>query len=153
MTAPAPHTSRWGRSKFGGTQTLLILLSLAGGTTGSLALAWGLYSIKGQGEAWIYLLASFSSCFLIFSALTWALLVDRSSITGATKHPEQTIENHWYQKATESTFHALLILLGLASVAFLIFPLHLQATHFLAGIWVFLVLTFFISYQVHKRTS
>lgn len=153
MTTPAPHTSRWGRPKFGGTQTLLILLSLAGGTAGSLALAWLLYSIQGQAEFWVYLLASFIPCFLIFSALTWALLVDRSSITGATKRPEQTIENHWYQKATVSTFHTLLILLGLASVAFLIFPLHLQATHFLAGIWVFLLLTFLISYQVHKRTS
>lgn len=153
MTAPAPHTSRWGRPKFGGTQTLLILLSLAGGTAGSLALAWGLYSIKGQGEAWIYLLASFSSCFLIFSALTWAILVDRKTITGAVKQPEQTIENHWYKQAAESTFHALLILLGLASVTFLLFPLQIQATHFLAGIWVFLVLTFLISYQVHKRTS
>lgn len=153
MSAPTSQTSRWGRPRFGGSQALLILLSLVGGTTGSLALAWGLYSIQGQAEFWVYLLASFIPCFLIFSALTWAILVDRKTITGAVKQPEQTIENHWYKQAAESTFHTLLILLGLASVVFLLFPLQIQATHFLAGIWVFLVLTFLISYQVHKRTS
>ncbi|MBV7363949.1 hypothetical protein KRX54_05845 [Actinomycetaceae bacterium TAE3-ERU4] len=49
-------------------------------------------------------------------SLVWAVVVDRLTIPGAIKKPEESIEMLWYSKASEISFNALLFVCGVGSL-------------------------------------
>lgn len=153
MKTGVEPTTRWGRPRFGGSPSLLVGLSVIGGTIGALGLAWILHAVRGEGEFWVYFLASIASSFPVFSALTWAILVDRQTITGAIRCPDESVENRWFAKASETTLLALLVILGLAIFYFVLFPQVVSVQYVLLAILLLIGLIFFVSYEVHKRRS
>lgn len=48
------------------------------------------------------------------SALGWVLVVDRSTLPGATRNPEHSVESNWYNRAVNGAFHDMIILAGIA---------------------------------------
>ncbi|MFT4134951.1 hypothetical protein [Microbacterium sp.] len=111
-------TSRWGRARFGGGSALLLALSAAGGLliAGGLGALLALFSTSG--DSWLGFAVGSIVTLPAAAALSWALLVDWSTIAGRAKRPEESIENAWYDRAATGTFHDLLMILGLGAAAF-----------------------------------
>ena len=82
----------------------------------------------------------------------WVLIVDRSTLPGAVRNPEASIENSWYNKAASATFNMALAVSGVgASVASLMRATVVSWT--LIGVFGALAAGFGISYLVVKSRS
>ncbi|ORC15259.1 hypothetical protein A7979_07915 [Rothia nasimurium] len=143
--------STWGRSRFGGSQRALLLVSTLGATLLAQLLAWGIIALRAEQVTWWWVPVISLALIPVLAATFWAVLVDRNTIKEATRNPEASIENHWYGKAAETTFHLMIAAMGLGAGAFAIFgwdvppPLLLTATTLLA------MLVFLVSYKVYQR--
>ncbi|QOR70780.1 hypothetical protein IM660_00150 [Ruania alkalisoli] len=107
---------RWGRSQWGRTRpaawwhaaplgiVLTVILSIAFSLIGfdaeqrRLALGIGLLCFTGPALA-----------------LAWIVVVDRSTIRGAVDRPEETVENIWWDKATQHTLYDVVVVIGVGA--------------------------------------
>ena len=106
------QTTRFGRPKFGGSQTKLITLSLAAGAVIAAAAGAIMAAFIHEDSPWLAF-AVYSLCLLpVAISASWLFMVDRSTIRGATPDPENSIESHWYSQASENTLHAMLYGIG-----------------------------------------
>ena len=72
-----------------------------------------------------------------FIGLIWALVVDRSSLTGALDKPEESIESTWLETAMSGALGDTIMLTGFALVTLTITGLELDAVWALIGVlWV-----------------
>ncbi|MDX2341397.1 hypothetical protein NJC10_06915 [Micrococcus sp. M4NT] len=156
--AAAAPRSRWGRSaKLGGGTGRLIGMSLAGGIVLAAligAAAWWLGPLAGDpdpGRPWLVAALITASCLPVGFVLVWALLVDRDTLEGAVRHPEQSIESQWYDKAATGAFHDLLVVLGLGT--FVVTMTRWEAELGLVGacLVAFMMLDVAARYLVQKR--
>lgn len=83
-------------------------------------------------------------------ALAWAIVVDRSTLTGAIAHPEVSVESHWHRKAAQTSFLALINAgaWGSAIAGALNEP---KISFTLLGMALFGVVVFLVAYVVQKR--
>lgn len=152
--APAPQSpTRFGRAKFGGSQRLLLSLSAISGL--SIAVAFGaLVALTKYQEHPSLALAIFTACLApTCSALVWALLVDRTTITGATLNPENSIETHWYSQAAQDTFHAALVAVGILGLASTFWSFSLTGSQIALADGALLLLVFSASYGLRTWTT
>lgn len=143
--------STWGRSRFGGSQATLILVSILGATALAQLLAWGIIALQSEQVTWWWVPVASLAFVPVLAATFWVVLVDRNTIKGATRNPESSIENHWYGKAAETTFHLMIAAMGLGAGAFAIFDWQVAPSLLLASVTVLAMLIFLVSYQVYKR--
>ena len=152
MEPQTPARSTLGRAKFGGGPGTLASVSLiAGAVTATLIgyLAALTKFADHQTIGWVVFSTAF---FPIFSAVYWALFVDRSTLTNAPKNPESSIESSWYQKAASSTFTFLIGTLGVALfVTTLFVDLTLTLDNAILAILLLAMLTFGVNYLVVRR--
>lgn len=147
----AQTQARFGRSKFSGSSTTLILGSIARGLAIAFALALVFWAIVRPDEAALYL-SVFTLCLLpVATAAAWAFLVDRETITGATKNPENSIESSWYDNAAQTTFHIILLAVGIVGVASVFTDVQLSLGAFAIASYVFILVAFAGSYLFNKR--
>lgn len=143
--------STWGSSRFGGGQATLLTVSIVGGAALSLLVGWGIVSFRQADLAgWALPLVSLP-IWPVASAGLWVLLVDRSTLKGAVRNPEASIENHWYAKAAENTFYWMIAIMGLGAGAFSIFDWDAPASLVLTATTVLAMLIFLANYLVYKR--
>lgn len=147
------QTTRFGRPKFGGSQTKLITLSVATGA--SLAAAVGaLVAVFVHDDSPWLAFAVYSLCLLpVATAASWGFMVDRSTIRGATPDPENSIEAHWYSQASENTLHAMLFGIGGLGVVSSFWEFQVSGTTLTIILGTFVAGTFGISYFAHKRAA
>ena len=147
------ETTRFGRPKFGGTQTKLITLSVASGM-GIAAAAGAIMAAFVHDDSPLLALAVYALClFPVATAASWGFMVDRSTIRGATPDPENSIESHWYSQASENTLHAMLFGIGGLGIASSFWDFHVSGTLLTIILGVFVTGTFGISYFAHKRAA
>ncbi|WP_159618835.1 hypothetical protein [Ruania rhizosphaerae] len=107
---------RWGRSQWGRTHpgawwhaaplgivltvTLSIAFSLIGFDAEQRRLALGIGLLCFAGPA---------------LALAWIVVVDRSTIRGAVDRPEETVENIWWDRATQRTLYDVVVVVGVGA--------------------------------------
>ena len=129
--ATTPHTTtdlardrrpRWGRSaRLGGGSGRLILVSLVAGVVIALligAAAYGLASSQGDADSrfpTVMGAVMAVSALPVGAALAWLFLVDRTTLRGAVRDTEETIEGRWLEKAQSGAFGDLLVVLGLGT--------------------------------------
>ncbi|QOR46852.1 hypothetical protein INS90_05990 [Trueperella pecoris] len=83
-------------------------------------------------------------------ALAWAIVVDRSTLTGAIAHPEVSVESHWHRKAAQISFFALLNASGWGSA--IAAALNEEKISFtLLAVALFSVVVFAVAYFIQKR--
>lgn len=124
----APARSFFGRTPRG-TSTLPLALVVGLGLSSALA---GLtFVVQGPSEApYLLPLVLFCATLPISATLGWVLAVDRSTLKGATREAELSIESHWYDRAAVGAFGDILALLGLGAGAFAMIPaLHGVSTY------------------------
>ena len=114
--------SRWGRSsRLGGGSGRLILVSLVAGVVVALLIgtvAFTLASTRDQVETGFPMtmgLLMAASALPIGITLAWLALVDRTTVRGAIRDTEETIEGRWLEKAQSGAFGDLLVVLGLGT--------------------------------------
>ena len=147
------NTTRFGRPKFGGTQTKLITLSVAAGAAIAAAAGAIMAAFIHDDSPWLAF-AVYSLCLLpVATAASWVFMVDRSTIRGATPDPENSIESHWYSQASENTLHAMLFGIGGLGVVSSFWEFQVSGTMLTIILGVFVSCTFGISYFAHKRAA
>ncbi|MGQ5586231.1 hypothetical protein ACUJ8O_07010 [Micrococcus sp. EWR3.9.1] len=114
--------SRWGRSsRLGGGSGRLILVSLVAGVVIALligAAAYGLASSQGDADPRFPAVMGAvmaASALPAGAALAWLFLVDRTTLRGAVRDTEETIEGRWLERAQSGAFGDLLVVLGLGT--------------------------------------
>lgn len=105
-------TSTLGRPRFGGSSfalgaTSLLIGLILSGSVGYLAATL-------RDEPFWRSMTVFTLCTLpVMTILAWTLLVDRSSLSGFLRTPEESVETHWYTSAATGAFHDILLTLGI----------------------------------------
>ena len=151
MEQPKPR-SRFGRSKFGGSPAALIAGSIVSGLAATFAAALIFWAIARPEDAKVLYLSVFTLClFPVAAAASWAALVDRDTIVGATPNPEESIESTWYDNAAQSTFHIILVIVGVLGVASVFTDVKLSLGTFAIASYVFILVSFGGSYYLNKR--
>ena len=69
----------------------------------------------------------------VSTALAWVVLVDRSTITGASKNAEENVENLWFERAAMGAFGDLMLVIGLGTGVVAIFNLTVAPALLSAG--------------------
>lgn len=144
-------TSNLGRSRFGGGTKTLIGISLLIGaviSTGAGAIFATLQAPDDFAVATLVFAAVTLPC---FSVAVWALLVDRQSITGATKNPEISVESQWYDRAALGVFQDILIVCGLGATVMAFFDFSANIALVLAMLLALIMLDFAVRYWLIKR--
>lgn len=148
---PKPR-SRFGRSKFGGSPAALIAGSIVAGLAAAFAAALILWAIVRPEESTGLYLGVFTLClFPVAAAASWAALVDRDTIVGATPNPEESIESTWYDNAAQSTFHIILVIVGVLGMASVFTDVKLSLGTFAIASYVVIMAAFAGSYFFNKR--
>lgn len=113
---------RWGRSaRLGGGTGRLILVSLVAGVVIALLIGAAAYGLaSGQGDAdprfpAVMGAVMAASALPVGAALAWLFLVDRTTLRGAVRDTEETVEGRWLEKAQSGAFGDLLVVLGLGT--------------------------------------
>lgn len=155
-TTQPPRTpqSTWGRSpRLGGGSGRLIAVSVLLGVAAAAVLAAGATALAqafspAMADPWTWL---FPLIFFVVAAPTlamgaWALLVDRSTVRGATARPEESIENRWYDRAAQSAFHIMFPAIGISAALASITRWQMDTGLLLMAVAVVMVLVFALSY-------
>lgn len=146
-------TSKWGRSRFGGSSKALILTSLSAGALLSAG-AGGLFAkFSGIEKPWLAFTVMTVGVLAPFCAMVWAILVDRLTITGVVKRPEESVENKWYDQAASGAFTDMLLILGVTAAIFSIFRFEVNSGLLLAGLIVVMMADFGIRYLLTSRRA
>lgn len=86
-------------------------------------------------------------------ALGWAILVDRSSITGAVERPEESVESRWLERASVGALMDGFATIGLSAGAIAITQVQVAAHVVLMALWVLLSVDLGVRYLVLRRTA
>ena len=150
-TTPTGPRSHWGRSRFGGSSRTLLVTCLLAGNGISLLLGWVITLLQpehaGPGLFAIGAIATLPvSCIAV-----WALLIDRTTLTGAPDDPESSIEGQWLDRAAGSSFTDLIAIIGLGCAVFTFVELPISTGLAFGGLFGIAALDFFLRYQLIKR--
>lgn len=152
VSAAAKKTA-WGRSRFGGGGWALFVGSLAIGLPIALGLVWLEIQFGKPSQPWLFFWVLLLAQLPITTVGGWAVLVDRSTIKGAVKNTEDTIENQWYTKATSGAFLDIFVLTGVGSAVTAYLDLPLTVSWTLTILAIFSVVDFGVRYLWLRRTA
>lgn len=146
-TNTTERQTRWGRSRvLGGGTGRLIAVSLVLGAALASAVG-GIYIAVGHpSRPWVALAIFVVVMLPVSTALAWVVLVDRTTITGATRNPDDSIENIWFERAALGAFGDLMIVLGLGAAAFAVFGLDIAPALLLSALFVLASADFAVRY-------
>ena len=150
--------SRLGRSsRLGGGSRRLILVSLVAGVVIARligAAAYGLASSQGDADSrfpTVMGAVMAVSALPVGAALAWLFLVDRTTLRGAVRDTEETIEGRWLEKAQSGAFGDLLVVLGLGTFAVALAGWQPSLPLVGAGLLLFAGASVAVRYALQKR--
>lgn len=150
--------SAWGRSaRLGGGTGRLVVVSLVFGVLLAAMLGVIAYGLAGTADPadprrpWVLGLVVASGALPVLAGTVWMLLVDRATIKGAVRDPEESIESRWYDAAARGAFHDLLVVLGVGTFVVSMTGWTAELSLVGAGLLLFMVADVAIRYRVQKR--
>lgn len=145
--------SAWGRARFGGSSTTLLLVSLTIGALVSAGLG-GLFLVLGNtANPLLAFCLVVVATLPVTAVLGWAVLVDRSTLAGAIDKPDDSIESAWYDKAASGAFGDILIVGGLSAGGLGLARIEAPLTWALSALVLFAMLDFAVRYLWLKRSA
>lgn len=84
------------------------------------------------------------------TALSWAGFVDRETMRGADRNPEESVESDWYNRSAQGVFHDVMIGAGLGSAIFTFFPFEVELSWVFLGLTLFVMGDFALRYRINK---
>lgn len=148
--------SKWGRSRFGGSTALLIILSLLGGLVLSAAMALIWWTFGPEADQQRKMLAGLVFALLMLpaaSALCWVFMLDRDTLAGAVRDPDSSIEGKWYEKAVFGAFNDLIALCGLGAMALGLLRIDVDPVMLLVGVVLLAAVDVLVRYLVIKKVE
>lgn len=139
-------STRSGRSPWPGAIGIGVALAAVLGLT--------VWAFASGTNGVIYGIVLAAASFMPGLALGWILVVDRRTVKGAVRNPEESIEAQWYDRATRGTFHDLLVVMGLTAMALSVVPQwrdELTASEALLACMVFAAADVSARYLLTKR--
>ncbi|MFD1375201.1 hypothetical protein ACFQ4U_02445 [Micrococcus antarcticus] len=153
MNANEVSQTRWGKARFGGSSAALIGVSLGIGIFVSASLGWG-FSLLGNAERPVLVFALMAIGTLPASAaLGWVLLIDRSTLSGVVKRPDDSIESAWYEKAASGAFGDILLVGGLGAAVFAFMKIEAPVSWCLSAMVLFAMLDIAARYLWQKKSA
>lgn len=153
-TNTTERQTRWGRSRvLGGGTGRLIAVSLVLGAALASAVG-GIYIAVGHpSRPWVALAIFVVVMLPVSTALAWVVLVDRSTITGASKNAEKNVENNWFERAAMGAFGDLMLVIGLGTGVVAIFDLAVAPALLLGALWVLGSVDFGVRYLAIRKAE
>ena len=146
----ADTRSRWGRVRFGGRRLSALWAAVPLGLT--LAAVIAAIATGGAGPRPVVGgVAVAFVCVWPFIGLTWALIVDRDTLRGATENPEQSVESAWYERAAGGAFSDTLLITGLGTAAIAFASIELSTVLALAAVILVAMGSFGVRYVAQRR--
>ncbi|HJX77398.1 hypothetical protein [Glutamicibacter sp.] len=153
MNTEQETKARWGRSRFGGSQAMLIIVSLLAGAVLSLGAGLLFATLNFPGDFVLAALIMAAGLLPVLSVGCWALLLDRSTLRGATKNPEISVESQWYDKAAVGVFQDILLVCGLGAAVLSFIEVQASTGLILAGVVGLAMADFGVRYLLIKRAE
>ena len=85
------------------------------------------------------------------TALIWALIVDRDTVRGAMKNPEQSVESVWFDRAASGAFSDTLMTTGLGTAAIVFARIDISATVALSAVILIAMASCAVRYVIQQR--
>ena len=153
MNTEKETKARWGRSRFGGSQGMLISISLLGGAVLSLGAGLLFATLNFPGNLVLAAFIMAAGLLPVLSVGCWALLLDRSTLRGATKNPEISVESQWYDKAAVGVFQDILLVCGLGAAVLSFIEVQGSIGLILAAVVGLAMADFAVRYLLIKRAE
>lgn len=153
MNTEQETKARWGRSRFGGSQAMLIIVSLLAGAVLSLGAGLLFATLNFPENLVLAALIMTAGLLPVLSVGCWALLLDRSTLRGATKNPENSVESQWYDKAAVGVFQDILLVCGLGAAVLSFIEVQASIGLVLAGVVALSMADFGVRYLLIKRAE
>ena len=87
----------------------------------------------------------------VCTGLAWALIVDRDTVRGATKNPEQSVESVWFDRAASGAFSDTLLTTGLGTAAIVFARIDISATVALSAVILIAMASCAVRYVIQQR--
>lgn len=140
--------SKWGKVRVGSRWIGAVPPAIALGILATAVLA---AMVAALGLVPDYPVAAGVATAPSLSALSWVLLVDRSTLEGATDRPEDSVEASWYEKAASGAFTDILLVTGLGCTALAFAPIEVEGLHALMAVILVAFASFGVRYAVQRR--
>ena len=139
-----------GYAKFGSASKPAVRYAFAGGTVLSLIFGVVVAAVRSDYVPWWENFLIFAICmFPVFTALVWAVCVDRSTLPRAVQNPDSSIESIWVDKAAANSFWSLIGGGGLLTAVLVIFS-ETEVTNIL--FWVLLAaMSMFVGFYLWEQ--
>lgn len=85
------------------------------------------------------------------AGLVWALIVDRDTLRGATKNPEQSIESAWYDRAASGALGDTVVVTGLGAAVIVFTGVQVPTELALAAVILVAIGSVAIRYLIQQR--
>ena len=141
----------WGRVRFGnGRISALAVAAVAGAplALGVALAAWALGTIDHPAIG--IPVFAFMTYFPIVG-LVFAFVIDRNTLSGAPKNPDESIESRWYDLAAQRAFLDVILITGVALFIMSIADLEFDASWALIGVLTLAACSFGIRYAIIMR--
>lgn len=144
--------SRWGRATFGGGKVPALWVAAPVGVILAVALA-ALFVATHSSEPQPLVGGVALALTMVWTCtgLVWVLIVDRDTVRGATKKPEQSIESVWFTRAASGAFTDTLLTTGLGTAAIAFAGIDISATLALSAVIVVAMASFAVRYFTEQR--
>lgn len=153
MSTGTDTRTRWGRARFGGGRIPALAIAIPIGLV--LAAAVGaitLWTGVASGDRGLLVAGVFA---LVMSwglvGLVWALVVDRTTLTGAIDEPEQSVESAWLDAAMAGGLRDTILLTGAVLAILAITGLELSGTWALSGVIVVAAFSVAVRYLIARK--
>ncbi len=84
--------------------------------------------------------------------LTYAVVIDRATLVGATDRPEESVESQWYTRAAAGALSDVVLVVGLAAFISAFIPtLEVRAYAVFAGVILLAAISCTVRYLVQRR--
>jgi hypothetical protein len=145
-----PRT-KWGRVRFGGGRLNALAFAAAVGLPLAVLAALGAWGLGAIDHPAIGLPVFSVMLTAPATALVYALVVDRATMSGAPKNPEESVENAWYDRAAQKAFHDVVLVVGLTLFVIAIADIEFDAMWALVGVLAVAAVSFGIRYRIMTR--
>lgn len=150
-TSSTTRRTAWGRTRFGAGRLPALAVATPIGLVMAVAEALLFARFVGGPLPAPLLATIFSACVLVPNVLlVWALIIDRTTLSGALERPEESVESQWYDEAARGAFHDTIAITGLALTFLAITGTHIDGVLALTGVLILAFLSTSIRYTVAR---
>jgi hypothetical protein len=148
--------TKWGRTKFGSGRRSAMAIAIPCGLLVGIAMGVvGAMSGLTGPAPWLGAVV-FALCLAVpVVLLVWVIIVDRSTLQGAAKDPEESIESRWYTQAAAGAQTDVILAASLGAFVLTLMPGsgQIDARLVLLGVIAASFLSFSLRYQLLRRKA